>query len=244
MGRYKMRGPTLYELAWGAYYYYIATRGGDDPYKKLMDRAGFLERLRDCPDSLDAETFWRKIGTDFLNKWGCRCKADIGKKLLQAVQQNVAALASVQGLSLENAACEHMTDVSRLFGSFLAIQGIGGTIAAKFAHVLNPGLFPPWDTPVQQAFASGGGGSAEHYGKFLLFAAEWARNIGDAGAALGIANPAQHLSLCLGYDPPRTLAKFFDEYNWVTISLKLQAPPAWHPDIDAIFGRLRPEPIG
>ncbi len=239
-----MQGPTVYELAWAAYSYHVITRGGDEPYKKLMGNTDFLQRLRHHPDSLDPDAFWQTIGTDFLNKWGCRCQADTGKKLLQAVQQNVAALASVRGLSLENASYEHMTDVSRLFRSFVAIQGIGATIAGKFAHVLNPDLFPPWDGPVQEAVVSGSEDSVERYSKFLLSAAEWARNIGAAGAALGMANPAQHLSLCLGYKPPRTLAKFFDEYNWVTISLKLQVPPAWHPDKDAVFGRLRPEPIG
>ena len=38
-----------------------------------------------------------------------------------------------------------------------------------------------------------------------------------ARAQHGIADPAGHLSAALGINPPFTLAKFIDEYNWLTI---------------------------
>ena len=43
-----------------------------------------------------------------------------------------------------------------------------------------------------------------------------------AGARYGIADPSGHLSAALGINPPFTLAKFIDEYNWLTIERGLE----------------------
>ena len=39
----------------------------------------------------------------------------------------------------------------------------------------------------------------------------------DARGQHGIDDPAGHLSNELGIDPPFSLAKFIDEYNWLTL---------------------------
>jgi len=42
-------------------------------------------------------------------------------------------------------------------------------------------------------------------------------------------NPANYLSQQLKYNPPKTMAKFLDEYNWVTITHQTPVPPDWPP---------------
>jgi hypothetical protein len=41
--------------------------------------------------------------------------------------------------------------------------------------------------------------------------------------------PAIFLSKKLGLDPPLSLAKFIDEYNWITVTRQAEVPPKWHP---------------
>jgi hypothetical protein len=41
--------------------------------------------------------------------------------------------------------------------------------------------------------------------------------------------PAVFLSRKLGLHPPLSLAKFIDEYNWITVTRQAEIPPKWHP---------------
>lgn len=42
-------------------------------------------------------------------------------------------------------------------------------------------------------------------------------------------DPANYLSIQMNYSPYKTMAKYLDEYNWVTITKKAPVPPSWHP---------------
>ena len=41
--------------------------------------------------------------------------------------------------------------------------------------------------------------------------------------------PAEYLSEQLKYNHSKTMAKYLDEYNWVTITNEIQVPPSWYP---------------
>jgi hypothetical protein len=47
-------------------------------------------------------------------------------------------------------------------------------------------------------------------------------------------DPAMYLSGRMHVTPAVPLAKFIDEYNWITITNKIEVPPKWHPCDDKI----------
>ena len=116
-----------------------------------------------------------------------------------------------------------MALVTRAIDRLMADKGVSATVASKVLAVVNPALFLPWDNSIQQAYFPGARqstpGAGDRYARFVIDMAHAAEAIcKDAVELYEIDDPAAHLSATLGVTPPYTLAKFIDEYNFLTVT--------------------------
>ena len=109
------------------------------------------------------------------------------------------------------------------------------TATSKLLHLLQPNLFVMWDNNILAFYRRNNPNirdSGSGYCAFLRSMQEMAINIHEAFSRQTQGqedDPATFLSEQLRYDQPQTLAKFIDEYNWVTITKRVSVPPPWHP---------------
>ena len=162
----------------------------------------------------------------FLNRWDSRRSYKSTAPLLLASVPN--AITTLGHLATGAHNSERLNDwdvtlVTRAFDRLMADRGVSATIASKVLAVVNPALFLPWDNHIQQAYFPGtrhhSSGAGDRYARFvvdMVQASEAIRN--DAVEAHEIDDPAAYLSTTLGITPPYTLAKFIDEYNFLTIT--------------------------
>ncbi len=162
----------------------------------------------------------------FLNQWLSRLSYE---KVTPILQESVPeAVAELRDLATALPATNSLNDwdatlVQRAVDRLTADQGVTATVASKILAVVNPELFVIWDGPIQKAHfprhkpVSFGAGA--RYVRFLWDMENAAESIRqDAMAQHDIADPAAHLSQTLSLNPPYTLAKFIDEYNFLTIT--------------------------
>lgn len=98
-----------------------------------------------------------------------------------------------------------------------------------------------WDAPILSDFqghssADSDGTVYEAYLRNMQrFAQQVTKDFGD----VVLHPPAQpgetlsaYLSARLNYRPAKTMAKYLDEYNWITVTNKdkVEIPPSWHPE--------------
>ena len=115
--------------------------------------------------------------------------------------------------------------IERAFDQLLAAHWVGYTIAAKVLAVLNPELFVMWDGPIFSAYYHlyeiDGGAPGATYVNFLLRMQRCAEAISlDARENHGVTDPAGHVCAELDLQGPGrcTMAKFVDEYSYLTIT--------------------------
>ncbi len=113
----------------------------------------------------------------------------------------------------------------KAFDQLLTAHGVGYTIAAKVLAALNPELFVMWDDCIFLAYYRlaeiDGGSAGATYVNFLLRMQRCAEAIAlDAQENHSVADPAEHVCEKLGLQGPGRciLAKFIDEYNYLTIT--------------------------
>ena len=112
---------------------------------------------------------------------------------------------------------------TRASDRLMADDGVDFTLASQILSIVNPALFLPWDLAIHNHFFPRNdpydGFAAVRYSRFIWKMADAARAIRrDAIANHEIDDPAGHLSAKLGISPHYTLAKFIDEYNFLTIA--------------------------
>ena len=117
--------------------------------------------------------------------------------------------------------------VEKSFNQLVAIHRVGDTIASKVLAVLNPDVFVMWDTPIFLAYYHRAETRGATYANFLLRMQGLARAIElDAVENHGVADVANHVcdKLNLRDGHRCTLARFIDEYNWLTITRRTPYP--------------------
>ena len=170
----------------------------------------------------------------FLNQWdGRRPYEGTVPLLLKSVPDAIGALRHLASDVLDGTELNDWdtTLVRRAMDRLMADKGIGATLASKILAVVNPELFVPWDRPIQKAYFpyeqpdSIGGG--ERYARFLSDMHQAAKHIRrDAIEQHDISDPAVKLSQAHGFNPPFTLAKFINDYVWLTVTKKERFSPA------------------
>ena len=169
---------------------------------------------------------------EFLNQWDGRRPYEVTVPLLlESVPDSITMLRHLaSGVPDENGLDDwDGTLVARAMDRLMADRGIGATLASKILAVVNPELFVPWDRPIQKAYfprrqpdSIGGGVRYARFTNDMWEAAEHIRQ--DSLENHDIVDPARQLSQVIGHNPPFTLAKFINDYVWLTVTKKERFP--------------------
>ncbi len=240
--------PSWTEFAWCAFLYKMIT-AGDDVYLELIGKDfASLNALRTNP--------WLLI--EFLNKWKTRVEKPekSAKALAKQVEICRDDLNSLEQFNIRN------VDLGTVGGppslAAHAIENcyasvrksghhIGATAAAKILHILHPKLFVMWDSPILSCFKEqyrgkvkdGGAGYCEYLRIMQQSANHITQEFKKAELYPALSSgttPEGYLSARLQYNPAKTMAKYLDEYYWVTQThlKKIELPPKWHSEKKAV----------
>ncbi len=115
----------------------------------------------------------------------------------------------------------------------------GPTATSKLLHILQPELFVMWDKEIMKEYMIRNhqvSANGQGYCTYLKLMQQIAHQISIEFQKANLnpprqqnQDPAVYLSTQMNYNPPKTLAKYLDEFNWVTITNKVVVPPNWHP---------------
>ena len=219
---------TVERVAFSARWYRQNTRF-DESYMRLLSMDSFLHKLRTRPDDLTGQDVLNKLIIGFLNPWGCHVPRKV--ETARAIRQSLARVAhgstalahrSLLDCDLSYGVAAIGGPMARSYEELRAVERVGPTVASKILHVLNPALFVMWDAAIRKHFSSVLGRNLDtgaDYVAFLAHMQELAKSVVRDFSLRHEHTLAVELYLSeqLGLDAPVTLAKFLDEYNWVTI---------------------------
>lgn len=233
--------PTWDEFAWAAFLY--GSLGGDAKYQTLMQNPQVLPLLRTNPMAVSDKMVQDHVLKGFLNAWKTR--------IINSPQSAQAIKTGILNMLPDLTALAPLTigtvqftpqEVSHIENCYRLLRGaghkIGPTATAKILHILRPALFVMWDGPILKDFRFRHGitDSPQGYVAYLRIMNGVANAVRLAFSGAHLTPPAlpgqtaeDYLSAHLQYVPPKTLAKFLDEYYWVTITNGVSVPPRWNP---------------
>jgi len=204
-----------------------------------MRQDAFLTSLRNAPDDLQIDDI-RDILIKFLNKWLCRLRnydditASNLKNCLVDVYQDLVA---VQGFSILNFQNENNNErIERIFNRFwlygsTIAKNFGPTCTSKVLHIINPALFTMWDDAIRTNYWLNNRDvidSGRGYYNFLIEIKHIAESLVNEFEQLHLDQDFNlWLSLELDIDPPLSLVKLIDEYNFLTYTKGLTRPQNW-----------------
>jgi len=233
--------PTWDEFAWAAFLY--GRLGGDVKYQTLMQNPQVLPLLRTTPMAVSDKMVQDHILKGFLNAWKTRIKnspqtAQAIKTSIHNMLPDLTALSPLTIVTIQFT----QQDISHVENCYHNLRAsghkIGPTATAKILHILRPALFVMWDGPILEHFGIQLGitDSPQGYVAYLQMMSGVANAIRLAFSGAHLTPPAlpgqtaeDYLSAHLRYIPQKTMAKFLDEYYWVTITNGVSVPPRWHP---------------
>jgi hypothetical protein len=222
------------DLAWAALLFYYKS-SGDRKYVKLFRDTDFVSKLRQTPWEVAHDEFEEKIVFGFISSVGLRLPAVRGKdSLLTPIIDLHPYISSLQGASLRDCDLSDETlldSIRQIYDRFYSIHGFWVTGISKISHVLNDSLFVTINLSTSSYFGLFGG--SEDFIKWLKLTQENAQEVTEDFQALGLpGSPEGFLSDKLGYTDygcQKSLARFIDEYFWLTTSENLPVPPKWLP---------------
>ena len=136
-----------------------------------------------------------------------------------AIRDATPYLASLVASALEfdDLRCATLDIIESAFNS-VAAHGFNPDTVSRVLVALYPQLFVVWDAAIRDAYFPDDEPNGATYGQFLSVMRMAALSIvSDARTAHGIDDAAGHLSEALGLNPAIPLARFIDEYNWLTL---------------------------
>ncbi len=215
-------GPTTFEqIRWSAATFRRETN--DDVDYIPLYTPEFRRTLLETQDAGSVERLLR-----FANKWGFRVSYDKGPGIASAIAQAAPHLNPLSGSALEfdDLRCSTLDIIERAYDSIGTADGVGPATTSLILSLLNPALFVMWNTQIRNAYFPNDPPNGATYAQFLTIMRMAALSIAaDARSQHGIDDPAGRLSADLGIDPPFSLAKFIDEYNWLTLERAMAHRP-------------------
>lgn len=224
--------PSFKELAWATFLFRVMEMNED--YINLLQEREFLNRLRNNPQQLGLGEIGEKLLKGFLNKW--RCRVENNARSRQSVKEALQDLKIdiLQGERIETITFQEK-ESSIIMEAYSRIRsigyGFGPTATSKLLHLLNTNLFVMLDRKILDEYRQYGvNDTGKGYVIFLKKMKQLAeRAIKDFNSTYPSENLASYLSHKFGYNPPISLAKYLDEYNWIVITNEITLPPSWHP---------------
>ena len=230
------------EFQWTAFLYWAVSYGGniggDQDYVPLMSDVVFLERLRNNPHELTIQEISETVIL-FLNKWKCMVKDDsaTAEAIRSVLVESKAVLQNLGGVTILDVATlsdSKVSEISSLYNKFDGIPRIGPTATSKTMHILKPDLFVMWDSNILSHYRKRNpqiNDTGYGYLAFLSTMSEMAQEVThDFEKLYPTSKPEIFLCEKLGYTLRKSLAKFMDEYNWITITKTITVPPRWWPN--------------
>jgi hypothetical protein len=214
--------PTTYaQVRWAAEEYNNGEHGYNGYYRNVYESDFRTSLLKRCSQS-DAEKLVR-----FLNQWKSRRPPELAHVLSTSLPEIINYLAPLIELALDDEELDRSTfdTAEAAFDSLRLVQYVGPTTASKILGVLNPGFFVMWDGPIQKEYFYWEKRNGYSYQSFLKEMRNSALSIvGDARKKHGIPDPAKTISKEINQRPPFTLAKFINDYVWLTVTRKQKYP--------------------
>ena len=210
-------GPTTYDhLRWSA----NAFRSLADDTLCIAARA---PEFREALQSGSANADWPAL-VRYVNQWGCRIPVDKAAGIASAVSAAMPYLEPLSASALEfnDLRCSTLDVIERAYDALTEANGVGPTAASAILTALNPQLFVSWGKGIREAYFPNDKPNGATYSQFLTIMRMAALSVAtDARSQHGIEDPAGQISSDLEIDPPFSLAKFIDEYNWLTLEREM-----------------------
>ncbi len=209
--------PTSYaQIRWAAIEYERGEHGYNRFYRNVSDPA-FRESLLFQCSECDTTKLLR-----FLNQWKSRLPDGLARQLSARLPKIVHYLGPLAEAALDDEELAESTFAAaeKAFGGLTSLQYVGPTTASKILGVLNPGLFVMWDGPIQKEYFNWEARNGFAYRIFLEVMRESALSIAADARSQGITDAAAIISAEMRQEPPFTLAKFINDYVWLTVTKK------------------------
>ena len=214
---------------------------GGQAYIDVISNDTFLEILRYHPEDLDVNEI-RFVLIEFLNKWGCRLRnydsltAENLKHSIVGIHPELLVTKDFSILSFNFDVVENRERIERIFNSFWfygsqIAKTFGPTATSKVLHIINPDLFVMWDDAIRLHYWIQNNNIIESGRGYCLFLIEIKRIaeglVEECRARFNVTNLASWVSERLNINPPHSLTKFIDEFNWLAYKRGLIRPPDW-----------------
>jgi len=244
--------PTWNEFAWATFLY--GATGYDSVYQDLMKKKQLLKNLRTKPSQLEIDDIKEQIIKGFLNRWKCRIPnttLQTANALQTTLRNLVPHLQVLDVLTIVNVDFTRRVNVDN---NPLTISQVieycytkvrkmgckfGATATSKLLHIMQPKLFIMWDREILRHYndknpqiSDSGQGYCAYLERMQQIANQISINFQNANlnpARQTNQDSATYLSTQMNYNPPKTLAKYLDEFNFITITNKVKVPPKWYP---------------
>lgn len=224
------------DLGWAALLHYYQSNK-DRRYVRLFGDGEFISKLRETPWDVSYPEFEAKVISGFVNSLGLRLPVGTrGGNVLAEIIRLRSCTSRLKGVSLldcdlsDKSLLENIKEIYQGLGS---IDGLWVTGITKIAHALNDSLFVILDLRIAENFSLRD--EADDYIEWLVLTQQHALQVTSDFEAQGLSgSPEAFLSEKLGYSSygcQKSLARFIDEYFWLTAGENLPIPPKWLPPL-------------
>lgn len=224
------------DLGWAALLHYYQSNK-DRRYVRLFGDGEFISKLRETPWDVSYPEFEAKVISSFVNSLGLRLPVGTrGGNVLAEIIRLRSCTSRLKGVSLldcdlsDKSLLENIKEIYQGLGS---IDGLWVTGITKIAHALNDSLFVILDLRIAENFSLRD--EADDYIEWLVLTQQHALQVTSDFEAQGLSgSPEAFLSEKLGYSSygcQKSLARFIDEYFWLTAGENLPIPPKWLPPL-------------
>lgn len=231
--------PNLDDIIWAA----VTFEGFsyNSAYLHVLRHTNFLSEIRYAPQDMDVDRI-RIILVQFLNDWGCRLRNYdnvTASNLKNSIIDAHPELLAVQNYSIldfnfedpnNRGRIEHIFNKFWNYGSRIA-RNFGPTCTSKTLHIINPNFFTMWDEAIRVHYWANNHEIIDSGRGYCFFQIEIKRIaeqlVVECIERYNTDNPALWLSERLDINPPLSLVKFIDEFNWLAYKRILTRPPDW-----------------
>ena len=222
------------DLAWATFLYYYKSCG-DKKYVKLFRDTTFITQLRQSPEDIKYGEFEEKVISGFISSIGLRLPPTRkSTNILSEIIELKPFVTGLQDISLHDCDLSDeklLANIRGIYDRLHSIHGFWITGISKITHILNDSLFAALNLGTLSHF--GLIGDTDSFINWLKIAQENAQEATEDFFEMGLeGSPESYLSEKLGYTTygcNKSIARFIDEYYWLTTSENLPIPPRWVP---------------
>lgn len=163
----------------------------------------------------------------FLNQWKCRLPCESDSLVAEVMMELGSYQEGLFDSAIESEFLDdRIFDAAELaFDRLASIRHVGPTTASKILGVLYPRFFVMWDTDIRKAYFDRSQCKGYEFAIFMREMRSSAVSIIDDARNHEIEDPAKAISSEIEQNPPFTLAKFINDYVWLTITKKERFSP-------------------